>query len=103
ALVGESGCGKTTLGKAAVGLQRPTSGRITYRGQDIWEAKDSSRSADIPFSEIRRSLQIIHQDPATALNSSRRVRSLLGDPLKKWRTELGPEERLETIYRYLEY
>lgn len=103
ALVGESGCGKTTLGKAAVGLQRPTSGTITYRGQDIWDAKDSSRSADIPFSDIRRSLQIIHQDPATALNSSRRVRSLLGDPLKKWRTELGPEERMETIYRYLEY
>lgn len=103
ALVGESGCGKTTLGKAAVGLQRPTGGRITYRGQDIWDAKDNSRNADIPFDEIRRSLQIIHQDPSTALNSSRRIRSLLGDPLKKWRTELGPEERRETIYRYLEY
>ncbi|WP_435102953.1 ABC transporter ATP-binding protein [Halarchaeum sp. P4] len=102
ALVGESGCGKTTLGKAAVGLQRPTGGDVNYRGQEIWEAKDS-RDADIPWTEIRRSLQIIHQDPASALNGSRRVRALLADPLKKWRTDLGPEERLETIYHYLEY
>jgi peptide/nickel transport system ATP-binding protein len=103
ALVGESGCGKTTLGKTAVGLQRPTGGAVKYRGQDIWEAKDSPGSAAINFSEIRRSLQIVHQDPANALNSSRRVRAILSDPLKKWRDDLSPEEREETIYRYLEY
>jgi len=102
-LVGESGCGKTTLGKAAVGLERPTNGTIEFQGTDIWEAKDTPRNADIDFSEIRRSLQIVHQDPAAALNSSRRVRSILADPLKKWRSELDGQERMETIYRYLEY
>ncbi|WP_338003102.1 ABC transporter ATP-binding protein [Natronoglomus mannanivorans] len=102
-LVGESGCGKTTLGKSAVGLQKPTGGSVSYRGQDIWEAKDSPRSSDIDWAEIRRALQIIHQDPSTALNSSRRVEAILADPLKKWRTELSAEERKETIYRYLEY
>jgi peptide/nickel transport system ATP-binding protein len=102
-LVGESGCGKTTLGKSAVGLERPTGGSVTYRGQDIWEAKDHPRGADIEFREIRRAMQIIHQDPANALNASRRVRAILADPLKKYRTELGPQEREETIYRYLEY
>ena len=102
-LVGESGCGKTTLGKAAVGLQRPTGGSVRYRGQDIWEAKSDPRSADVEFSEIRRALQIVHQDPSTALNSSRRIEAILADPLKKWRPDLDAEERTETIYQYLEY
>ncbi len=102
-LVGESGCGKTTLGKTAVGLERPTGGNVSFRGQDIWEAKRDPQGSDIEFSEIRRSMQIIHQDPANALNSSRRVKALLADPLKKWRTELGPQERQETIYRFLEF
>ncbi|MFB6202189.1 MAG: oligopeptide/dipeptide ABC transporter ATP-binding protein [Halorhabdus sp.] len=103
ALVGESGCGKTTLGKAAVALQRPTEGSVTYRGQDVWDAKDGKGDPDIPYSEIRQALQIVHQDPSGALNDSRRVRAALADPLKKWRTELDPDERLETIYKYLEY
>ncbi|MFC7142702.1 oligopeptide/dipeptide ABC transporter ATP-binding protein [Halosimplex aquaticum] len=102
-LVGESGCGKTTLGKTAVGLEKPTEGTVSYRGQDIWEAKENPREAETEFTEIRRAMQIIHQDPANALNSSRRVKAILSDPLKKWRTELGPKEREDTIYRYLEY
>ena len=103
AVVGESGCGKTTLGKAVVGLQRPTEGSIKYRGQDVWDAKDGEGDSKIPYEDIRRALQIIHQDPSGALNSSRQVRSLLADPLKKWRKELAADERLETIYRYLEH
>ncbi|WP_415381900.1 ABC transporter ATP-binding protein [Halosimplex sp. TS25] len=102
-LVGESGCGKTTLGKTAVGLEKPTEGTVSYRGQDIWQAKENPREAETEFTEIRRAMQIIHQDPANALNSSRRVKAILSDPLKKWRTELGPKEREDTIYRFLEY
>jgi peptide/nickel transport system ATP-binding protein len=102
ALVGESGCGKTTLGKAAIGVQKPTGGSVAYRGQNIWEAK-SARNPDIEHSEIRRALQIIHQDPAEALNSSRRIRSILSDPLRRWRPNLSRSERAETIHRFLEY
>jgi peptide/nickel transport system ATP-binding protein len=55
--VGESGYGKTTLGKTAVGIQRPTGGSVKYRGQDIWAAKEKRGDVEIPFKEIRRSLQ----------------------------------------------
>lgn len=91
ALVGESGCGKTTLGKAAVGLQRPTGGTVKYRGQDIWAAKEGNSS--IPYEEIRRGLQIIHQDPGSSLNPNRRVISTLSEPLKRWESDLSRNER----------
>lgn len=102
ALVGESGCGKTTLGKAAIGLQRPTSGRITYRGRDIWAAKDGEDGTEISYEDIRRSLQIVHQDPGSSLNANRTVMSCLSDPLKRWQSELGTEEREAMIYQLLE-
>ncbi len=54
ALVGESGCGKTTLGKTAIGVQRPTEGTVLYRGQDIWETKESGGlSAEESAASIR--------------------------------------------------
>ena len=101
AIVGESGSGKTTLGKTAVGLQKPTAGTVSYRGQDVWETRKWFSKPEIPFSEIRRSLQIIHQDPESSLNPHKSVRSSLEQPLKKWHTELGPEDREARILAML--
>lgn len=103
ALVGESGCGKTTLGKAAIGLQRPMSGSVKYRGQDIWDARDGRRDVDIPYSDIRNSLQIIHQDPGSSLNPNRKVKKTLASPLKKWQTDLNHEDRSARIHGMLEH
>ncbi|WP_266083032.1 ABC transporter ATP-binding protein [Haladaptatus caseinilyticus] len=100
ALVGESGCGKTTLGKTAIGAQRPTGGAVRYRGQDVWEAK--SGRGEISFEEIRKSLQIIHQDPGSALNPNRTVLKTLASPLKRWQPEMGAEDRRARILRMLE-
>jgi peptide/nickel transport system ATP-binding protein len=103
ALVGESGCGKTTLGKTAVGLQRPTGGSVKYRGQDIWEAKRRRGDPDVPFDQIRRSLQIIHQDPGSSLNPNRSVFAILSSPLKHWHSEMDYDDRERRILSMLNY
>ena len=104
ALVGESGCGKTTLGKTVVGLQRPTGGSVKYRGHDIWKVRDGTAGSDtnITFEKIRRSLQIIHQDPGAALNPYRLVLDNLAVPLKRWHPELNYEERRGRILNMLQ-
>jgi len=102
ALVGESGCGKTTLGKTTIGLQRPTGGSVKYRGQDVWDAKDKKGDVDIPHGEIRKALQIIHQDPGSALNPNRTVMHTLAVPLKQWNPELNMADRKARILGMLE-
>ncbi|MFH5801436.1 ABC transporter ATP-binding protein [Haladaptatus sp. CMAA 1911] len=102
ALVGESGCGKTTLGKAAIGLQRPTGGSVEYRGQDIWDAKDKNGTVEVPFDEINRSLQIIHQDPGSSLNPNQKIMNTLAWPLRMWQSDLSKEDREARILGMLE-
>lgn len=76
-LVGESGSGKTTLGKLIAGLRRPTSGRVLFEGQDIWQL---SGAALAPY---RRAVQIVHQDPYASLNPVHRVQQMLAAPLER--------------------
>ncbi len=103
ALVGESGCGKTTLGKTAIGLQRPTGGTVEYRGQDIWKAKERTGDVEIPFEEIRRSLQIVHQDPGSSLNPNKTIMKSLQAPLKKWQPGLNAKDRRARVLGMLEH
>jgi|AntRauTorcE11898_2_1112593.scaffolds.fasta_scaffold00739_8 peptide/nickel transport system ATP-binding protein len=102
ALVGESGCGKTTLGKTAIGLQEPTGGSVKYRGQDIQDAREGRGDVTVPFNEIRRGLQIIHQDPGSSLNPNTKVMNVLESPLKRWQTHLSREDRRARILGMLE-
>lgn len=104
AIIGESGSGKTTLGKTAVGLQEPTTGTVKYRDQDIWELKRKNRIDGQRFADVRRSLQIIHQDPGAALNPFRTLISILKKPLRRWYPELTHadcRERILEIFRVI--
>lgn len=75
ALVGESGCGKSTLGRTLIKLIEATSGTIEFEGTDITRMKDRE------FTEIRRQMQIIFQDPYASLNPRMNVREIISEPL----------------------
>ncbi|MEM2276106.1 MAG: ABC transporter ATP-binding protein [Thermoproteota archaeon] len=75
ALVGESGCGKTTLGKTCLRLIEPTSGRLIYDGRDITHLSDK----DLRW--YRKEAQIIYQDPFSSFNPFFTVRKILEEPL----------------------
>lgn len=76
-LVGESGCGKTTVGRCLVRLIEPTKGKIIFAGQDV------TRLSEKRFSKFRSKLQIVFQQPYEALNPRKRVSQILEDPLAR--------------------
>ncbi|MEM7692804.1 MAG: ABC transporter ATP-binding protein [Pseudomonadota bacterium] len=75
-IVGRSGCGKSTLGRTLVRLHAPTGGRLTFNGTDITELD----AADL--RPLRRDLQVIFQDPLSALNPRRTIAAIVADPLQ---------------------
>lgn len=75
-VVGESGCGKTTLGRCILNLITPTSGQVLYKGEDILSASASRKK------ELKREMQIIFQDPYSSLDPRKTVASTIAEPLR---------------------
>ena len=96
ALVGESGCGKTTLGRAILRLIEPTSGSITFSGQDITTLDRRE------MRRYRRKMQIIFQDPMSSLNPRLTIAGTLTEPMAVHGIGKTQEERLEFAREILE-
>jgi len=93
ALVGESGCGKTTTGRLVMRLLRPTAGRVTVDGTD---------ALAIPETDYRRAVQMVFQDPYASLDPRYRVRDVLEEPLLIHRVGESRAERMRLVRAALE-
>jgi peptide/nickel transport system ATP-binding protein len=84
-LVGESGCGKSTTGKAIMQMPRPTSGSVWFDGQELTALRGEN------LRRIRPRLQMIFQDPISSLNPRRKVRDIVAEPLEIWKVGTDTE------------
>ena len=114
-LVGESGCGKTTLGRVLVRLYEPTEGQILFGGQEVVSSRrsakreatvlqgepSSSNGRPLVAADFHRTAQIIFQNPYSSLNPRKTVRDIVSVPLRK-RGLTDPLERDEEVMRILE-
>ncbi len=95
-LVGESGCGKSTTARAILQLIRPTSGTVTFQGEDLTTLSGGE------LREKRRHMQMIFQDPYASLNRRMTVRRIVEEPLVIHGTITNPTERQEKVEELLE-
>ncbi|TMW71847.1 ABC transporter ATP-binding protein [Alteribacter natronophilus] len=94
-IVGESGCGKSTTGKALLRLTEPTEGEVKFAGKDIISLSDEE------MRKMRRDMQIIFQDPYASLNPRHKIEKILGEPLLVHGIG-SKKERREKVERILE-
>jgi len=94
-LVGESGCGKTTVGRCVLGLYKPTEGKILFEGEDIASFSEKK------LREIRSNMALIFQDPYSSLDPRQSAGSIVGEPLKIHQMVLSKSEyrdRVEQLF-----
>lgn len=94
-LVGESGCGKSTTGKAIIGLEKITSGSIYYEGKNVTNKRRNRKSS------FNRDIQMIFQDSHSSLNPRKRVLDIIGEPIRNF-LNLSPKEENRKINELLE-
>ena len=98
-LVGESGCGKTTLGRTIIRLYEPTSGKIIYDGTPIYDSETKTAVNMLPY---RRKMQIIFQDPSASLDPRMTVGEIIGEALDIHQLCSGKSERRDRINELLD-
>ncbi len=96
ALVGESGCGKTTVGRSLLRLVEPISGAVRYQGRDLLQLTPRE------LRPIRRAIQMVFQDPMTSLNPRLRVRDIIAEGLESFGIGATEDERTDRVAQVLE-
>jgi oligopeptide transport system ATP-binding protein len=92
-LVGESGCGKTTVGRTLLHLYKPTDGKVIFEGQEV---------TDKNINEMRKRMQMVFQDPYSSLNPRMTVEDIIGEPLDVHNLYGSKAERREKILHLME-
>ena len=92
-LVGESGCGKTTVGRTLLQLYKPTDGKVIFDGQEV---------TDKNINDIRKKMQMVFQDPYSSLNPRMTVEDIIGEPLDVHHLYSSKAERREKILHLME-
>ncbi len=92
-LVGESGCGKTTVGRTLLQLYKPTDGKVIFEGQEV---------TDKNINEMRKKMQMVFQDPYSSLNPRMTVEDIIGEPLDVHKLYSSRSERREKILSLME-
>ena len=90
-LLGESGCGKSTIARMLLGLIHPTSGEIRYRG------KETGQLHSREFHPLRREIQMVFQNPFGCLDPRMKVRNLLLEPLQVWKIGRDDADRMDRV------
>ena len=98
-LVGESGCGKTTVGRTLLRLYQPTAGRIVFEDEVLF---DSETKTDVDMLPYRKQMQMVFQDPYSSLNPRMTVEDIIGEPLDVHKLYANKKERREFILDLME-
>ena len=92
-LVGESGCGKTTVGRTLLHLYKPTDGKVIFEGDEVTEKN---------INEMRKKMQMVFQDPYSSLNPRMTVEDIIGEPLDVHHLYSNKTERREKVLSLME-
>ena len=95
-IVGESGCGKSTMARLLMGLEHPTSGEVLYRGKNVFGQRGAG------LKEMRRNVQIVFQDPYTSLNPRMTVGDIVGEPFEIHPDVVPKNKRASRVQELLE-